>query len=536
MLPSNSSQFFKFGHHRYIKDIVERTNRGESPADFLNEYDENAHSKTYRNMGRIVSLFVNWLEELANMHEVHLSEINIIFRIIIDAMGYQWTTDKLVEGELVEFQQDRFIKRIFAYYNDTVENPCDKISFENFSNEDILAKMVCTRDLRKILDGNNLIKNADRLMYHCDFYLPKKLSDEENKEKFLSLYQIVYDHLVEAIWFFILSSMLDYLMIAKIDNSSENLASWSRFSQEIGTLENLKSEEFSDYVYSKYFWVKIFFEKIFISYSKEKMSNRLVETALRQRDFNETSSGDYDQEIDNYDVRIREYDREYDEDSNYDQIQNFIEEEFSVFNRQDNVSYQSAKGFDFPFVEYNRHYIDFEKELAFPHIRAHFEKYFLNKYELSGDPQKLINYLNNYIRKGCQEYVRKQMDDSYRKRYGFSLKTGKKIVKDYNEKVQDDSQKIRYCTDLPDCEIKKFLRENKDKIKQKIPGYKNRSEIANAMSSRFNVSSKTITRKLKKFEEEGKIPPALTFKGYTGKYYKDEYLAEIGVALKSELS
>ena len=600
IFPSKNTILADLGVREKMIEISNRVNKNREFIDvFLQESDiprdvKYMVGKTCRYRGKLVSNFVEKMMELSFQYDVHLSEMVHIYEIVIDFLGFQWVEGDNIEEKIEKCHPIDFDRKVLTFFNDHIKAPDDKINIDyfieqkgkNYSRSHAMSqikRILPSLDLNEMIDRNNLRRNASYFDRYFDLYLPKNLTDEENKKIFLELYYKVYNLVCEVIWIYILSNLLDYWIMQKSGNTRALLSSWSLFDLEKRKINNLTDEELRFYINKKYFWIQIIEEAI-----DKFCFNRIPDTTAYQytvieatkydrpesneeeyvpdkegidEAFDYNGVGCVEEEDDEFmfdpkwsDAECKEYIKYIAEDleltkerhKKYFLDRPLRQEDLAEFKEiywsEIDQSQQFYAGEESNYERLNDNLVDKEyvnsmKIEMVKKGREHLEKYLFDKYILGGNPRDIINYFREYVVKSCLSVSNKQNNENSKNKLGFCLKTGKARAEQFNKGVNDAS-KVRYASEIPENIIKEMNEEQRNKMLHKIPGFYSRNELTKILSDKYGfneVSRKTIERRLIKLEGEGKIPLSQTKEGYRGKYYSEDDLPKIIEELKKVL-
>lgn len=461
-----------------------------------------------------------------------------------------------------------------------------------------ISKILPYINLKDIIDPAVIKENVWCFLYFYNVYLPKNRTNTENKNVFIELYDKIYDLTTEVMWIFIISNVFDYWILENFTFKYKKLLlnKWYTSYQVRDEIKKITTkEELQHYINKRFFWVKIFEKEI------QKYFNVLVpdRVATKYASVEEGSlvGGSVDTE-----EEWEEGNDEKIEPNDLDALKieitkalNIPAEDEGIFSTKELIQKAIDKGVLEKICEeiLNENHGDSLKDLCMEYLmgknkerrdeflekddeiepeflvencidaglymqnlkgskdvsarkmtitfgaRKYLQQYLFDNYQLSGDPQKVINYLNRTAQGSFNEVFAKLKDKWCQKNLGFGLKTTNRRIEEHNsQQGQNDEKKIISIFDIKKENIDTIVKMGEQKennMKHKIPGYFSQNELSNVLVNIFKengkeVSAKTIKRRLKVLVQEGKINAPEKKK--SGLYYKEEDTKKIYEALK----
>lgn len=542
------------------------------------ETDEPGKTKSYR--WGYIKQYVNKLEQISNDHGVPFCNVALIYQIISAS-----------RNQPLLFDPDKIIEHFHGknLCSDLQDKKGSFLQLCGFKNEmhKRLMEIFIEAQLQDLFDPKLFYKHVNLVLDYNKYYCSKGSSLENERKKFLEIYDDVYNLHSEVIWLFVWSNMIDYWIISRLkqgnkdffsiiedgeknnsntrigfNNLKQLIASWSPFISESKYIENLDSPSaLDDFITRKYFWVNFlsdlnnapFIRSIISNLEPIKQVIRLDENGLQfVPGYKDQSKKKWNQKVD-ISFKI---------DDKPEKIDGIICEIYSMFNscmfnninnlkdEPDDNEDNEKEEFDYGNKKKNSEkQKDIKEKITSPSdkinqvkfliyyttFRDRAEKYLFNEYSLSCSNIALSTYIISSLQNSVSDHLRKYKDLILKSDVGISQKTGSRYVERHQQEYPHDNS-VRYVEDIPMEAISQIQRLEREKMHHRIPGYISQNKLCNLLTERepfCQKSPKTILRKLQKLIQDGKIDAPMVKD--SGKYFKEGNVKDIVDVLMIEI-
>ncbi len=525
--PRDRDILVKLGCHEKLNKMFARVNQGEFLDEFISEYDGekgSSSSKTGIIIHKLVKQYVDYLMTIAAKYNVPYSFVSVIRKIICFNDSHP---------NLAEY--DNILKFYMNKDNDknhehTFSTPAyfPFQDFKNISKRDLehLIGILFNNEIREIFDNNQLNTFVNKVVDYYDFYMPKNLSDEENKKIFFDVYEEIYNLQTEIVYIILFSNTIDFWIIERLKKEmsllelKRVLADGYPLLYEKWFVMGLGSEkELDEFVDQKFFWIKIF-SFLIHDLLLDKIPEATLSQTLRMQE-NELqfapeygdkrySSSGFEKGNDDFESDDYLFGEDY-------TLEGKKEKEIEKWGEIDKIESVENR------LTNHKQVLLLEKHFVYSTaFREQARKYLFNNYQLTGHPKTIIFQLFKYIKICTSEYLRQINNRKLKSAVGFSEKTAHRYIEQYQESNPYETD-VNYIDDLPISAIESIVSAGENKIHHRIDGYISQNKLCTLLVERepFNEKSpKTISRRLQKLINDGKIDAPKVID--SGKYFKNE--------------